>query len=201
MISSGYVSLTAFKVRAGLAAGGAHDDEAERAVEAASRAIDRFCNRRFTVDTVASVRTYTAEDCSLLPVDDISTTTSLVVVSDDNWDATFETAWTLNNRTSWGFMVEPANWSPLGLPITRLRAVAGSWPTVPQGIQVTALWGWASIPRDIEEACLLLASRLWKRKDLAFGVMGTQETGFISLPKVDPDVQALLAPFRRMSTP
>lgn len=202
MITNGYGDLAAFKVRATLPAGGAHDDDIDRAIESASRAIDEWCGRRFWPDTVASARYYTAmpEETYSLPVDDISTTSSLVVKSDDNWDGVFENTWTLNLRTGpYGFMVEPTNWSPLGKPITRLRAIVDAWPTVPQGVEVTAKWGWAAIPTAIIEACLMLAVRWYKRKDTPFGVMGSSETGLLTLPRVDPDVQAILNPYRRMA--
>lgn len=200
-ISNGYTDLPAFKLRASIPAGGSHDADAERAVEAASRAVDRYCNRRFYADSTTSARYFTASDDETiwLPVDDLSTSTGLVVKTDDDWDGTFENTWTLNLRSGpYGFMVEPANWSALSLPITRLRAVAGSWPTVPQGVEVTGKWGWATVPTDIAEACLMLALRYYRRKDTPFGVTGSQETGFITLPRIDPDVRALLDPFRRM---
>jgi hypothetical protein len=202
VISNGYCDLAQFKVRASLPAGGAHDDDVDRAIEAASRAIDEWCCRRFYADSTVSARYYTAgpEETYVLAVDDISTTTGLIVRTDDDWNGTYENTWTLNSRTGpWGFMVEPTNWSALSKPITRLRAVADVWPTVEQGVEVTAKWGWASIPVAITEACLMLAVRYWKRKDTPFGVMGTSETGFVTLPKVDPDVQALLNPYRRMN--
>ena len=201
-ISSGYADLTQFKLRASLPAGGAHDDDAERAVEAASRAVDEWCCRRFYADTVATARYYTASEVETvsLPVDDISTTTLLVVRTDDNWDGTFENLWTLNSRTGpYGFMVEPTNFSALAKPVTRLHAVASSWPTVEQGVEVTAKWGWAAVPTPVVEACLMLAVRWFKRKDTPFGVMGSAETGLITLPRIDPDVQSLLAPYRRMA--
>lgn len=201
-ISNGYATLTAFKLRAGLPAGGQHDDDAERAVEAASRAVDEWCSRRFWTDTVATARYFTAQEgeTTLLPVDDFSVTTGLVVKTDDDWDGVYENTWTLNSRSGpYGFMVEPDNAAVLGLPFCRLHAIANSFPTGSQGIQVTALWGWASVPAPITEACLLLASRYYKRKDTPFAAMGTQETGFIELPRVDPDVAALLAPYRKMA--
>ena len=202
MITNGYADLAAFKIRTSIPAGGAHDDDVDRAIESASRAIDEWCCRRFYADTVASARYYTAssEDTYVLPVDDIATTTGLVVMSDDNWDGTYENTWTLNSRTGpYGFMVEPTNWSALARPITRIRAIVNAWPTVHQGVEITAKWGWAAIPTAVTEACLMLAVRWYKRKDTPFGVMGSAETGFVTLPKVDPDVQAILNPYRRMA--
>jgi hypothetical protein len=164
--------------------------------------VDRYCGRRFYADTVATARYYTAlpEQVLLLPVDDISTTTSLVVKTDDNYDGTYENTWTLNSRTGpYGFMVEPFNASTLGVPFTRLNAVASSWPTVEQGVEVTAKWGWPTTPpAEVTEACLLLAARLYKRKDTPFGTLGTADTGFVNLPRLDPDVRLLLDPYRRM---
>ena len=198
-IANGYTDLAAFKVRASLPAGGAHDDDLDRAVEAASRAIDEWCCRRFYPDTVATARVFTADDY-VLAVDDIATTVGLVVKTDDNFDGTFEDTWTLGSRTGpWGFLVEPANWSARSLPITRLRAIADSWPTTEQSVEVTAKWGWPAIPTPIVEACLMLAVRWWARKDTPFGVTGNAEVGYVTLPKVDPDVQAILNPYRRMA--
>jgi len=200
-ITNGYASLTAFKARVGISAGGAHDDDAERAIEAASRAADRWCGRRFYADTAATARYYTAllEQVTHLPVDDISTTVGLLVATDDNWDGVYENAWTLNARTgSYGFMVEPTNAAVAGRPYTRLHAVVGSWPTVEQGVSVTAKWGWPAIPKEVEEATLIIAARYYKRKDTPYGMMGTEETGFVTLPRMDPDAQALLAPYRRL---
>lgn len=199
-ITNGYVDLAAFKIRCTLPAGGAHDDDAERAVEAASRMIDEYCNRRFYADSTVSARYYTADNPYVLWVDDLQTTTGLVVKSDENWDGTFETTWTLDSRTGpYGFMAQPANWSAKGLPITRLKAVAGSWPTTVSSVEVTGKWGWANVPKMIVEACLMLAVRYYMRKDTPFGITGSAETGIVTLPRQDPDVAALLAPWRRMT--
>lgn len=199
MITNGYADLAQFKVRASIPAGGAHDDDAERAIEAASRAVDEQCCRRFYADSTVSARVFTADDPYLLWVDDIQTTTGLLVSTDDDWDGVYSDSWTLNSRVGpYGFMVEPSNWSQKGLPIVRLRAVVDSWPTTAESVQVTAKWGWPTVPKPIEEACLILAVRWYKRKDTAFGIMGSAETGLVTLPRVDPDVQALLAPYRRL---
>lgn len=53
-------------------------------------------------------------------------------------------------------------------------------------------------PRDINEACLLYAARLFKRKDAVLGVAGSTQLGTITtrVPE-DMDVQRLLRPFVR----
>ena len=54
----------------------------------------------------------------------------------------------------------------------------------------------ASVPDDIVQACLILSTRLFKRKDSPEGVAGFADFGAVRLSRMDPDVQALLNPFR-----
>ena len=55
-------------------------------------------------------------------------------------------------------------------------------------------------PRPIVEACVIHSARLWRRKDAAFGTAaGLPSAGRHRFePGLDPDVEALLAPFRRL---
>jgi hypothetical protein len=49
-------------------------------------------------------------------------------------------------------------------------------------------------PQPIKEACLLLAARLYKRKDAIFGVSGPNEFGQLQIiDKFDADVNAVAA--------
>ena len=54
-------------------------------------------------------------------------------------------------------------------------------------------------PRPVVEACLIQASRLWKRKDSGFGAgSGLPRTGAPDVFRgLDPDVKQLLSPYRR----
>ena len=64
---------------------------------------------------------------------------------------------------------------------------------------VTGLWGWASVPTAVEQACLIQATRLFKRKGAAFGVAGSPELGneLRLLSRLDPDVEVTLGKFVR----
>jgi hypothetical protein len=67
-------------------------------------------------------------------------------------------------------------------------------------ISVAGTWGYASTaPVNIKEACLLLVNRLYARRNAVFGVQGTTELGVVSMriPQ-DPDVMALLTPYRKL---
>jgi hypothetical protein len=62
-------------------------------------------------------------------------------------------------------------------------------------LQVTALWGWPAVPDEIEQATALYAARLYRRKDSPQGVIGGGDFGPVRVSRIDPDVEALIAPF------
>jgi hypothetical protein len=61
-----------------------------------------------------------------------------------------------------------------------------------QTLTVTAVWGWPSVPADILWAVQLQATRLYKRKGSPEGVAGSAEWGISRVPRLDPDVLAIL---------
>lgn len=55
----------------------------------------------------------------------------------------------------------------------------------------------ATVPDAVRTACLLLASRLWDRRQSPGGVLGTNnDIGVIRITGSDRDVEKLLAPHR-----
>lgn len=167
----------------------------ERAINAASRAVDRWCGRRFWQDLAAAVRLYAADDPFTLSVADISTMDGLLVEVDQSASGT----WTALDAAD--YHLEPLNadadgdafaWWTLvvdnrrGLPISRRPLV-----------RVTAQWGWSAIPDDVVEATIIKAVNLFKRKDAPFGVAGFADFGAVRIGRSDPDVVDLLRSFRR----
>jgi hypothetical protein len=68
----------------------------------------------------------------------------------------------------------------------------------PQTVKVTGVWGWSSIPYEVELACKIQASRLFVRKQSPFGIAGSVELGTVRLSsRLDPDVEMLLKTYRR----
>jgi hypothetical protein len=59
-------------------------------------------------------------------------------------------------------------------------------------MRVTTRWGAPRIPSAVEQASLLQATRLYRRKDSPEGVAGSADWGLIRVPNLDPDVKALL---------
>lgn len=166
----------------------------EARIEEASRVIDDYCDRRFYKDTAATARIYYSPSGDYVLTDDIATTSGLVVKIDTNSDGTYAT--TLSSSQ---YQVEPLNAVAKGVAINRIMAVpSGSFPRkgMPAPIQVTAIWGWPTIPQPIRSACILLSGRLTKRGDSLLGVAGFGDLGAITVRNIDPDVQRMLAPYK-----
>src|SRR3990167_2874275 len=186
-ISNGYLSQAALKTALGLTAT-THDADVDRAVEAASRQIDRYCGRRFYADGAATAKYYTPDHPIILIVDEISTTTGLTVYQETVF-GTWGQVWTRDDYTgNYGYRLQPD-----AAPYWRLEALAGEWQQTRLAVKVTANWGIATVPTEVAAACLLLATRLYKRKDTPFGILDNPNSGGIPLPRLDPDVRELLA--------
>jgi hypothetical protein len=66
-------------------------------------------------------------------------------------------------------------------------------------VQVTAIFGWPSVPEPVTQATIIQASRLFKRYDSPLGVAGFGDMGAIRVSRaLDPDVGQLVEPYRRM---
>ena len=193
-ITNGYCTLA--EVKAALRITDNIDDTLlENAVEAASRRIDGECSRRFYIDATTSARTYAANRSAFVFVDDIATTTGLVVKVDDTFSGSYSTTLTVGTD----YQNEPLNAAAQNEPITLLRALNAGFPVENNGralIEVTAKWGWPAIPDAIREATVLLAARQFKRLDSPLGVAGFGDLGAIVVRRIDPDVAAMVAPYK-----
>lgn len=171
------------------------DDRLTQVLLSASRAIDRWCGRRFWLDAIPSARVFSARDRVVstpdgqkLLIDDIGSTVGLAVA--------LGSAGSFTSTVS-DFVTGPDNAIARGEPITWLERYYIPWSVIAtQRIQVTAQWGWPSIPDDIAEATLIQANRIYKRKDSPEGVIGTAEWGVIRVSRIDPDVQAMIQSYQ-----
>jgi hypothetical protein len=168
-------------------------------IEAASRFVDAYCERTFTKApaTATSVDYIPTGRFETLQIRDALTIVSVKI--DEDIDGTFGT--TLNPID---FQAEPVNSQPTGiiLPFTRLTPQEdGYWPiyTGRATVRVEARYGWADVPNAVRHATVLQASRLFSRFNSPLGVAGVGDMGAIRVSRfIDPDVQLLLAPFRRL---
>lgn len=188
-ITNGYTTLS--NVKAALRITDAVDDALlEQAIEGSSRRIDGYCGR-FFFQKVATLNLF-AFDPWNQPVSDLVSITTLK--TDDAGDGTYSTTWSAGD-----YYLEPTDAVLQGRPYTRIVAKAGKTfpmqyvPAAPL-VQVAGTWGWAAVPDDIEQACLLLAIRSFSRLNAALGVVGFADMA-IQVRAVDPDVRDLLAPY------
>lgn len=195
-ISNGYATLA--QVKSALRISDNVDDSLlEMAVESASRAIDGHAGRYFYSSGTAT-RYYAADDSFICQIDDISGT-AIVLETSSAGDGVFDTTWSPVD-----YQLEPLNGNVDGLavPYTRIRAVENYLFPVEADqalVKLTAVFGYASVPIAITQACIIQASRIFKRLDSPLGVAGFGDLGAISVTRdIDPDVAQLVAPYRRM---
>lgn len=189
-----YATLAELKVFIGIP-DTVDDATLQVALDASQEQVDAFTGRRFSPDGSAVVRYYGAINNQTVHIDPLATTTDLAVAVDQDGDGTFEDTFVLDVD----YRLAPFNAPATAKPWTSMRVITGN--TFPEGnrrVRVTARWGFSAVPSSVKQATLIQASRLWKRKDSPFGVAGSPEMGneLRLLAALDPDVQALLRPYR-----
>ena len=202
-ITNGYATRN--QVKAALRIGTADtldDDLIDNCVGAASRLIDGYCNRRFWQTGTAEARVYQAEDSFYCSIDDIAGT-ALTLKTSTQADGTFDLTWSRSD-----YQLEPLNGNLDGLTWSydKIRAVGDYlFPTVNANfgeqalVQVTAIFGWPSVPEPVTQATIIQASRIFKRYDSPLGVAGFGDLGAIRVSRfLDPDMAQLVEPYRRM---
>lgn len=194
-ITNGYATLA--QVKAALRITDNVDDTLlEMAIESGSRAIDGYANRNFYAGGTA-VRYFVPSDSYVTEIDDLISVTTLETKSDD--DNTYDTTWAADD-----YQLEPLNAKVDGLPTayTHVRAV-GDYLFAQWGgeatVKITGVWGWASVPIAITQACVIQSSRIYKRLDSPLGVAGIGDIGVMRVSsRLDPDVAQLVDPYRRI---
>ena len=188
------MALSTLKSALGIT-GSTDDDFLNLAIDSAEQAIDDLCGRVFTAAGSASARTYRATPY-LAVTDDVSTLTGLVVKTDTAADGVFDQTW-----ASTDYQVEPLNNLTKCRAVFNLRAVGDyTFPVYGDGlaaVEVTAKWGWPSVPDAVKQSALMYASRLYGRKASPMGVIGVGDFGPVRISRSDPDIAHLLMDYRR----
>jgi len=133
---------------------------------AVSRLMDRECGRHFTKDAAVVARLYDGNGCAVLRVDDIAATAGLIVKVDLNGDYDFADAdETLTINTHYWLAPANADKEAEAEPWTRLEivpdnAVISIWPAQQRAVQVTAAFGWPTVPGGIREATIMVAREI-----------------------------------------
>ncbi|WP_018214740.1 hypothetical protein [Salinispora vitiensis] len=166
-------------------------DLAELAIwcTAASRAIDKRCNRQFGRTDALTTRTYrrpavydAVSALWLLETDDVHDPTGLTVNGQPYADA--------------GAVLLPDDAPDSGRPYERLGFT--DCPDAPVAV-ATSGWGWTAVPTQVSAAARLQVSRWSTRRDSPYGIAGSPEAGseMRLLARLDPDVSTTLAGLAR----
>lgn len=198
-LGDSYATLAEIRGRVGItdAAFTTEDTRLTAALAVASRGIEKLCGRQFNTAGSASARVFEPFSYHLVKVDDLSTTTGLVIKTDTAGDGTYSTT-----ITSSQYQLRPLNGvvdGETGWPWYEIEAVNGfCWPTwwdiAP--VQVTANWGWTAVPTPVKEAALILAEEIYRLKELPFGVGGYGQFGIIRA-RANPMVMSRIGPYVR----
>lgn len=197
-ITNGYCTLA--DVKAALRIQDTVDDALiENSVNSASRLIDQYCNRYFYAGSAGEVRYYKATDGYNTDIDDCSVLTTLMTASVN--PTIFDTTWSVGD-----FQVNPINRVNNGgyYPMTGITATQNYlfpvWGDLAL-VKVTGTFGWLSVPDAVKFACIIQASRLFKRLESPLGVAGVSDIGIMRVgANIDGDVAQLINPFRLLRT-
>lgn len=192
-ITNGYATLE--QIKAAIRITDAVDDSLlEMAVESASRMIDAECDRNFYSSGTAT-RDFVPADSYIVYTDDITSISSVKI--DDAGEGTFE----ITLQTT-DYQAEPVNQLVSGntFPITRLRMIGDYLLPIwydQATVRIEGVYGFAPTPIQVTQACIIQASRIYKRLDSPLGVAGFGDMGAMRVGKTDPDVAMLIRPFKK----
>ena len=127
-------------------AGAGEDNRLLRLIEAASRAVDGYCNRHFY--TLRATRRFDGNGGNTLLIPDLVSIDKDGLRTDRDLDGVFETTW-----SETGYLLLPANADPASAsnpasrPYTRIEAAAAGaglqrFPTGRGTVRIAGLWGW-----------------------------------------------------------
>jgi hypothetical protein len=189
-ITNGYCSLADVKAAARIT-DSIDDTLLELSIESASREIDSYTERVFySTGGTPVARVYIPQDIYLVETDDIVSVTT--VKSDSAGDGTFDVTWTVSD-----FQLEPLNGRAGGIdtPATRIRAIGDYlWPVYEPrnvnsnqaSVQVTGVFGFATVPTAVRQATILSALRQYKRYESPTGVLGFSDIGAVRVGQARP---------------
>jgi len=193
-ITNGYTTLA--EVKAALRITDTIDDSLlEMAIESASRLLDSYTARSFYSSGTATARYFAADNDFVCQIDDAVSITE--VATDFSADGSYDTIWA---STDYELLPLNGRLDGLAVPYNGLRAIQDYTFPYLNGeglVKVTGVWGWASIPIAIKQACIIQSSRIFKRLDSPLGIAGFGDMGVMRVSsRLDPDVSQLVDPYK-----
>lgn len=188
-----YIELDELKAALKIPAGTGSDAELTRAIASASRQIDEYCSDQFWLSDLTAKK-FRAEWTDQLFVGSFADDATALVEFDQDDDGTYETPL---DPSQW--QADPVD-RDLDRPLNTINLMSGltfpgSWRVSPSRnyytgygfdsrgngfpssrrarVQVTARWGWPSVPPQVVQACQIISIANYKSKDLTGGIGGS----------------------------
>ena len=196
-----YCTPEELKARLQITAAG-DDDQVDAAVAAASRAVDRYCERYFY--KVTDTLTYIPGGLYETRVDDLVSVTTLA--TDPAGTAAHNAAFPITWPAA-AYQLLPYNPGDPGepWPYTKIRAVGGlTFPWVTplllmraDRVQVTGVFGWPAVPQPVHTAALITAAALFRAKNAPGGGGEAPGEFATAVIRANPTTVQLLAAYQR----
>lgn len=174
------------------------DSNMEIAIEAISRNIDGLPFLETNFYGAAETRYFTAAFSDTVYVDDLISITTLK--TDGAGDYTYNETWAI---TDYFLLPRNARVKANAKDMKPYREITTningnySFPTHDHAVEIVGTWGYTNaVPSVVKQACLLMAHRVWKRKDTIFGIAGTPQLGVQIIQakiQIDSDIIQLLS--------
>lgn len=171
MIGDSYATRAELKAYVNIPVGSTNSEfdlRIDAVLGAASRMIEDHCHRQFNnTEGVATPRVYKPSTAYLVETEDFYDSATVQIASAPVFQ-TFGTAWAANT-----FELEPRNGVVSGVPgwpYSRIALPSVRHLTDSDRVQVTAKWGWQSVPAPIRQACLIIGAYLWKINEAPLGL-------------------------------
>lgn len=176
--------------------GSTYDAVLEALAKRASRAIDRYVNRKPGAFYVSAdvTRYFTGDGSTLLQIGELAAAPTTVQVAETGVLTTL-TTWESTDYLCW-----PYNALDDGQPYTRLdidiyNGTKSTWYAYPKAIKIAGKFGYsATVPDDVKQTAIIQTVRWFKRGQQAYSDTGAiVELGQLTYTKaLDPDVALLI---------
>lgn len=166
------------------------DADLTRAADAATAVVDSITRRYFLTGAASEIRYFTPISPHYLYIADVISITQVV-----SSGSSFIEGEPVSNV----ILVENTDYYLDETDTLRVLGGFRFWPGKARSVQVTAQWGFASVPQEVVEATQIIATQLFKRvREAPFGVLATSLDGpAVRLGREDPQVRALLGDYKR----
>jgi hypothetical protein len=187
-----YASLIELRLAMDLGLDDGDEPSLIRALDSATEWIDSYTGRVFVLDAEDTTRYFYPDRQGTVTVPDLVELTS--IATDTRGDRTYATVLADDE-----YELRPIDGPPYQTIVMWPVGTSHAFISTEQ-VKIVGTFGYTVAgvaPIAVKQACIILASRHYKRREAPFGILQSTDLGtFSRISKEDPDVVSLLAPYR-----